>query len=128
MKVKSIHGCQLASSSQRSHLAVMLFPSGLTVSVDRTAPLAPAEEGLAGGAAALVSAGGRSEEVVASCPDPFMGAATFGHPGYSCLGMSAPSSQGAFNRRTPLFNRHRAFPSVFACRRTRRSNGLPEGP
>jgi hypothetical protein len=38
----SIHGCQLAPSSLRSHLAVMLARSGLIVSVDRTAPLGSA--------------------------------------------------------------------------------------
>jgi hypothetical protein len=44
-KIMSIHGRQQAPSSQRSHLAVMLLPSGLTVSVDRTAPLVPGMPG-----------------------------------------------------------------------------------
>jgi hypothetical protein len=41
----SIHGCHLAPSSLRSHLAVMLLRSVSTVNVDRTAQLASAEEG-----------------------------------------------------------------------------------
>jgi hypothetical protein len=49
VKVTSIHGRQLAPS-RRSHLAVMLLRSGLTVSVDRTAPPAPAEKVRATGA------------------------------------------------------------------------------
>ena len=50
VKVMSIHGCQLAPSSLRTHLAVMPLRSGLTVSVDRTAPPASASEGCATGA------------------------------------------------------------------------------
>ena len=47
VKVMSIHGCQLAPSSLRSHLAVMPLRSGPVVSVDRTAPPAPAAAGRA---------------------------------------------------------------------------------
>ena len=47
VKVMSIHGCHVAPSSQRSHLAVMVALSGLTVSVDRTTPPASAVEGRA---------------------------------------------------------------------------------
>jgi hypothetical protein len=36
----SIQSCHVAPLSERSHLAVMVPLSGLTVSVDRTAPLA----------------------------------------------------------------------------------------
>ena len=42
VKVMSIQSCQVAPSSERSHLAVMLPLAGLTLSVDRTAPLASA--------------------------------------------------------------------------------------
>lgn len=49
-KVMSIQSCQVVPSSLRSHLAVMRRPSGLTVSVDRTAPLTVAELGWAAGA------------------------------------------------------------------------------
>jgi hypothetical protein len=47
VKVMSIHGCQLAPSSLRSHLAVMPLRSGPTVRVDRTAPPASAAAGRA---------------------------------------------------------------------------------
>jgi hypothetical protein len=47
VKVISIHGCHVAPSSQRSHLAVMVALSGLTGSVDRTIPPASAVEGRA---------------------------------------------------------------------------------
>jgi len=50
VKPMSIHGCQLAPSSLRSHLAVMPLRSGLIVSVDRTALLASAAAGWATGA------------------------------------------------------------------------------
>ena len=42
VKVMSIQSCQVTPSSERSHLAVMLPLSGLTLSVYRTAPLASA--------------------------------------------------------------------------------------
>ena len=45
-----IQGSQSVPLSLRSHMAVIPLRSGLTVRVDRTAPLASAEEGCATGA------------------------------------------------------------------------------
>ena len=63
VKVMSIHGCHVAPSSQRSHLAVMVALSALTVSVDRTIPLAaqrlPCEFGFDARATARMRRNGR---------------------------------------------------------------------
>ena len=50
MNVMFIHGSQTNPSSLRSHRAVMLVPSALTVSVERTASVASAAPGRAAGA------------------------------------------------------------------------------